>query len=105
MATNQELKEIMRAEKTKKEKALERELSYKKELDDDKAVLTYVQNLVDTGKSLPPECSYSSFTEWTDSIKKEIKSGETSLKNIELDKNYIQMLEYIINDAKDEPTV
>lgn len=105
LKTLAELKEFAQEQKKILSKSIERELAVKKELEDDKAVLTYVQGLSEKSEPLPEGCSYTSFTEWIESIKKEIKSSETSLKNIELDKTYILVLDYIINDATEEPTV
>ena len=100
--TVQETKEIVTGVVAKLKKSIEREVTYKKELDDDKAVLTYVQNLVDTGETLPPESAYESFNEWIDSIKKEIKAGETSLKRIDTEKAEIKAFEYFIQNAQNE---
>lgn len=99
MLTVQEIKDIMSEEKVKREKAIERELAYKKELDDDKAVLTYVQNLVDTGESLPPDCPYESFTEWVENAKKEIKTDEASITRIDKDKKYLDIINYYMEKA------
>lgn len=100
--TVQETKDIITEVVAKLKKSIEREVSYKKELDDDKAVLTYVQKLVDSGESLPPDSAYESFTEWTESIKKEIKAGETSIKRIDVEKAEIVALEYYIANAQEE---
>lgn len=102
MLTKQEIKDIMSEEKAKKEKSIERELSVKKELDDDKAVLTYVQNLVDTGESLPSDCPYESFTEWVENAKKEIKTDEASILRIAREKKYLDIINYYLEKAPNQ---
>ena len=97
-----ETKEVITGVLEKLKKSIERENSYMKELDDDKAVLTYVQDLVDKGEEFPPESAYSSFTEWIDSIKKEIKSGEeASIKRIDTEKAEIAAFEYYLANAQE----
>lgn len=103
LKTLAELKEFAEEQKKILSKSIERELAVKKEIEDDKAVLTYIQGLSEKNQPLPVGCSYESFGQWIESIKKEIKTGENSLKNIELDKTYIAVFDYIITKAKDEP--
>lgn len=86
----------------KLKKSIEREKSYMKELADDKAALTHVQGLVEKGESLPPDCAYESFTEWTETIQKEIKNGEASIKRIDTEKSEITAFEYYLANAPED---
>lgn len=98
-----ETKAVISEQLAKLKKSIEREVSYKKEIEDDKAALTHVQNLQEKGESLPPDCPYSSFTEWVETIQKEIKNGETSLKRIDIEKSEIVAFEYYLTNAEDSP--
>ena len=100
--TTKETKAVITEVVEKLKKSIERENSYLKEVEDDKAALTHVQGLQEKGESLPPDCPYSSFTEWIETIQKEIKNGETSLKRIDIEKSEIVAFEYYITNAKDE---
>ncbi len=100
--TTQETKAVITEIVAKLKKSIERENSYMKELDDDKAALTHVQGLQEKGESLPPESAYSSFTEWVETIEKEIKAGEASIKRIDVEKAEIIALEYYLANAPEE---
>ena len=100
--TTKETKAVITEVVAKLKKSIERENSYMKELDDDKAALTYVQGLQEKGESLPPESAYSSFTEWVETIEKEIKAGEASIKRIDVEKAEIIALEYYLANAPEE---
>lgn len=97
--TVQETKAVITEVVEKLKKSIEREKSYLKELDDDKAALTHVEELQEKGESLPPDCAYESFTEWIDTIKKEIKNGEASIKRIDTEKSEITAFEYYLANA------
>lgn len=101
MAKLEETKAVVKELVEKLKNSIKRENSYMKELEDDKAVLTHVQGLMEKGDSLPAESAYSSFDEWIESIKKEIKSGETSIKRIDTEKAEIVALEYYLENAKE----
>ena len=100
--TTKETKAVITEVVAKLKKSIERENSYMKELDDDKAALTHVQGLQEKGESLPPESAYSSFTEWVETIEKEIKAGEASIKRIDVEKAEIIALEYYLANAPEE---
>ena len=103
--TTKETKAVITEVVAKLKKSIERESSYLKELDDDKAALTHVQGLQEKGESLPPESAYSSFAEWVETIEKEIKAGEASVKRIDFEKDEITALEYYLANAPEEEIV
>ena len=83
MADMKATKEVIKGVIEKLKKSIEREDSYLKEMEDDKAVLTRVEELMEKGESIPMDNPYESYTEWKEGIEKEIKAGETSLKRID----------------------
>lgn len=89
-------KEVITEVLGKLKKSIERENTYLKELEDDKATLTYIEKLVEDSTPFPEGNPYNSFTEWSDSIKKEIKAGESSLKRIETEKAEIIAFEFYL---------
>ena len=103
--TTKETKAVITEVVAKLKKSVERENSYLKELDDDKAALTHVQGLQEKGESLPPDSAYSSFSEWIENIEKEIKAGEASVKRIGVEKDEITALEYYLANAPEEESV
>ena len=100
--TTKETKAVITEVVEKLKKSIERENSYLKEVEDDKAALTHVQRLQEKGESLPPDSAYSSFTEWIEAIQKEIKTGEASIKRIDTEKSEIVAFEYYLANAPEE---
>ena len=100
--TTKEKKAVITEVVEKLKKSIERENSYLKEVEDDKAALTHVQGLQEKGESLPPDSAYSSFTEWIETIQKEIKTGEASIKRIDTEKSEIVAFEYYLANAPEE---
>lgn len=102
MADMKATKEVIKGVNEKLKKSIERENSYLKEMEDDKAALTRVQELMESGESIPVDNPYGSYTEWKEAIEKEIKAGETSLKRIDTEKAEIIAFEYFLTNAPDE---
>lgn len=100
--TMKEAKETVTGVLEKLKKSIEREITYLKELEDDKALLVYVQEKMDSGESLPAESPYTSYTEWIEQIKKEIKAGESSVQRIDVEKAEIIAFEYFLQNAQDD---
>ena len=99
MADMKAAKEVVTGQLEKLKKSIERENSYLKEMEDDKAALTYVEQLMESGESIPENNPY---TEWKEAIEKEIKAGEASLKRIDTEKAEIIAFEYFLANAPDE---
>lgn len=102
MADMKAAKEVVTGQLEKLKKSIERENSYLKEMEDDKAALTYVEQLMESGESIPENNPYESYTEWKEAIEKEIKAGEASLKRIDTEKAEIIAFEYFLANAPDE---
>lgn len=84
-------------EKTKK--SIARESSYLKELADDSATLAYINQLQNDGEKLPVNSPYTSFTEWREKIEKDLKTGNTSLDRISVEKAELLAFEYFMENA------
>lgn len=104
MANMKETKATITGVLEKLKKSIDREDSYKKELENDKATLAYIQDLMDSGESLPPENPYGSFADWSEAIQKQIKTTETSIKRIGVEKDEIFAFEYFLKNAPEDDT-
>lgn len=100
--TNKEAKEIITEVLEKQEKSVEREINYKKELENDKALLAHIEELVASGETIPDGNAYSSYTEWKEAIEKQIKAGQSSLDRIDTEKAEIIAFKYFLENAPDD---
>lgn len=85
----------------KTEKSIEKESNYLKELADDKATLSYIEQLQADGEPLPEENPYESFSEWKEQIEKEIKTGQNSIDRIEIEKAELMAFNYFMDNASE----
>lgn len=83
----------------KTQKSIEREVSYLKELADDKATLSHIEQLQTDGEPLPAGNPYGSYSEWRDQVEKEIKTGQNSLDRIEIEKAELMAFNYFMENA------
>lgn len=83
----------------KTQKSIEREVSYLKELADDKATLSHIDQLQTDGEPLPEGNPYGSYSEWKEAIEKEIKTGQNSLDRIEIEKAELMAFNYFVENA------
>lgn len=83
----------------KTEKSIEREVSYLKELADDKATLSHIDQIQNDGEPLPSNNPYGSYSEWKDQVEKEIKTGQNSLDRIEIEKAELMAFNYFMENA------
>lgn len=83
----------------KTEKSIEREVSYLKELADDKATLSHIEQMQADGEPLPANNPYGSFSEWKEQVEKEIKTGQSSLDRIEIEKAELMAFKYFVENA------
>lgn len=86
----------------KTEKSIEREVAYLKELADDRAALSHIDQLQADGEPLPSNNPYGSFSEWKDQIEKEIKISQNSLDRIEIEKAELMAFNYFVETAPEE---
>ncbi|MGL6024999.1 MAG: hypothetical protein ACRC0F_10330, partial [Cetobacterium sp.] len=99
MLTGTEAKYLLEAVIEKTEKSIEKEKNYQRELTDDRSTLVQIQNLQDNGEILPSDCGYDSYTEWAEEIEKEIKTGENSIRRIEVEKAELMAFKYFVENA------
>ncbi|MGL5278912.1 MAG: hypothetical protein ACRC8M_07550 [Cetobacterium sp.] len=86
----------------KTEKSIEREVAYLKELADDRAALTHIEQLQEDGEPFPSDNPYGSYSEWKDGIEKEIKISQNSLDRIEIEKAELMAFNYFMENAPEE---
>jgi len=80
-----EKKEIMGKFAKKLENAIKREVAVTKEIENDKALIKYLEAQKAAGAALDAT-AYESYDAWIDTIKKQIKKSESTLTNIEFKK-------------------
>ena len=95
----EEAKVIVQESLDKLKASVKREVSYSKEIADDKLNLKTLEKMKTDGEELPVGCPYESFDEWITQINKEIKSGENSLARIGKEKAEIVAFEYFVANA------
>ena len=95
-----EAKPIVQESLDKLKASIKREVTYSKEIADDKMLLKTIEKMKTDGEELPVGCPYASFDEWIEQINKEIKAGENSVARIGKEKAEIVAFEYFIANAK-----
>ena len=80
-----EKKEVMGKFAKKLENAIKREVAVTKEIENDKALIKYLEAQKAAGAALDTT-AYESYDAWIDTIKKQIKKSESTLTNIEFKK-------------------
>ncbi len=94
-----EAKPIVQESLDKLKASIKREVTYSKEIADDKMLLKTIEKMKTDGEELPVDCPYASFDEWIEQINKEIKAGENSVARIGKEKAEIVAFEYFITNA------
>lgn len=102
MANIKETKVVITGVLEKLKKSIQREDSYRKELENDKATLAHIEEMIDNGDSLAPESAYSSLSDWAEAVKKQIKTTETSINRIGVEKEEIFAFEYFLENAQED---
>ncbi|MGL5356697.1 MAG: hypothetical protein ACRDAQ_09200 [Cetobacterium sp.] len=82
----------------KTKKSIEREISVNKELTDDCATLERVIDMQNGDEELPVDGGYESYTEWRETLEKEIRSSENSLARIQTEKAELVAFEYFVDN-------
>ena len=80
-----EKKEVMGKFAKKLENAIKREVAVTKEIENDKALIKYLEAQKAAGAALDTT-AYENYDAWIDTIKKQIKKSESTLTNIEFKK-------------------
>lgn len=92
-------KEVLETVIVKIQKSIEKEVSYLKELADDKATLSHIEQLQADNEALPEGNPYGSYLEWREQVEKEIKTGQNSLDRIEVEKAELMAFNYFMDNA------
>ncbi|SKA05224.1 hypothetical protein SAMN02745174_02388 [Cetobacterium ceti] len=82
---------------------LKRELAYNKELATDRAMLAHLIEQRDSEAVIPVGNPHGTWDNWIVEIEKQIKSGESSIARIEIDKCEVAAFEYYIANATEQP--
>lgn len=94
-------KEVLETVIVKIQKSIEKEVSYLKELADDKATLSHIEQLQADNEALPEGNPYGSYLEWREQVEKEIKTGQNSLDRIEVEKAELMAFSYFMDNASE----
>ena len=87
-----EKKSMLGTYKGKLEKAIKRQIFVKKELQNDTTPLEHLEAKKTAGDPIDNSV-YSNYDEWIENVKKQIKTSENTLSNIELKKIQVEAFE------------
>ena len=90
-----EKKELMGKYAKKLENAIKRETSVMKEIENDKALIKYLEGQKISGAACD-NTVYESYDAWIETIRKQIKKSESTLKNIEFKKVELEAIQKYI---------
>lgn len=94
-----EKKELMGKYAKKLENAIKREASVMKEIENDKALIKYLEGQKTSGAAFD-NTVYESYDAWIETIRKQIKKSESTLTNIEFKKVELEAIQKYIADRK-----
>ena len=90
-----EKKELMGKYAKKLENAIKREASVMKEIENDKALIKYLEGQKNSGAAFD-NTVYESYDAWIETIRKQIKKSESTLTNIEFKKVELEAIQKYI---------
>lgn len=90
-----EKKELMGKYAKKLENAIKREASVMKEIENDKALIKYLEGQKTSGAAFD-NTVYESYDAWIETIRKQIKKSESTLTNIEFKKVELEAIQKYI---------
>lgn len=90
-----EKKSMLGTYKGKLEKAIKRQIFVKKELQNDMTLLEHLEAKKTAGDQIDNSV-YSNYDEWIENVKKQIKTSENTLSNIELKKIQVEAFEVFL---------
>ena len=90
-----EKKELMGKYAKKLENAIKREASVMKEIENDKALIKYLEGQKTSG-AVFDNIVYESYDAWIETIRKQIKKSESTLTNIEFKKVELEAIQKYI---------
>ena len=90
-----EKKSMLGTYKGKLEKAIKRQIFVKKELQNDTTLLEHLEAKKTAGDPIDNSI-YSNYDEWIENVKKQIKTSENTLSNIEFKKIQVEAFEVFL---------
>ena len=90
-----EKKELMGKYAKKLENAIKREAAVMKEIENDKALIKYLEGQKTSGAAFD-NIVYESYDAWIETIRKQIKKSESTLTNIEFKKVELEAIQKYI---------
>ena len=90
-----EKKELMGKYAKKLENAIKRETAVMKEIENDKALIKYLEGQKTSGAALD-NTVYESYDAWIETIRKQMKKSESTLTNIEFKKVELEAIQKYI---------
>lgn len=90
-----EKKSMLGTYKGKLEKAIKRQIFVEKELQNDTTLLEHLEAKKTAGDPIDNSV-YSNYDEWIENVKKQIKTSENTLSNIELKKIQVEAFEVFL---------
>ena len=90
-----EKKELMGKYAKKLENAIKREATVMKEIENDKALIKYLEGQKNSGAAFD-NTVYESYDAWIETIRKQIKKSESTLTNIEFKKVELEAIQKYI---------
>ena len=90
-----EKKELMGKYTKKMENAIKREASVMKEIENDKALIKYLEGQKTSGAAFD-NTVYENYDAWIETIRKQIKKSESTLTNIEFKKIELEAIQKYI---------
>ena len=101
MKTTEEKKLILLENIARVLKTYERRDAYLKEIADDKATLELLYEKETAGEPMPDYSNYTDYTEWKDTVQKELVRSESTVKNLEIRMIEVEAYQYYIDNYTD----
>lgn len=98
METIEEKKAILLENTARIIKTYEKKEAYLKEIADDKATLEFLNEKETAGEPMPDYSNYTDYTEWKETVQKEIDRSETTLENLEIRMIEVEAYKYYIDN-------
>lgn len=101
MNTTEEKKIVLSENAARIIKTYEKKDAYLKELADDKATLEFLNEKETAGEPMPDYSNYTDYTEWKETVQKEVDRAETTLENLEIRMIEVEAYQYYIDNYTD----
>ncbi|MEI6857293.1 hypothetical protein [Psychrilyobacter sp.] len=101
MSTIEEKKIVLSENAARIIKTYEKKGAYLKEISDDKATLEFLNEKESAGEPMPDYSNYTDYTEWKETVQKEVDRAETTLENLEIRMIEVEAYQYYIDNYTD----